>query len=108
VALPRLCIGKLSLPLLRGGATSRACISSRDSQIAREVLLPREHGLIVISTYARRSNWLRSIEHDHRFYASFVVLMFALIYTLPQRSGVGVALHYLRRQYTRSDTGTSS
>ena len=36
------------------------------------------------------------------FYASFVVLIFALFYTLPQRSGVGVALHYLRRQYTRS------
>jgi uncharacterized protein (DUF983 family) len=32
------------------------------------------------------------------FYASFVVLMFALFYTLPQRSGVGVALHYLRRR----------
>ena len=39
------------------------------------------------------------------FYASFVVFIFALVYTLPQRSGVGVALHYLRRQYTRSGTG---
>jgi uncharacterized protein (DUF983 family) len=36
------------------------------------------------------------------FYASFAVLIFALFYTLPQRSGVGVALHYLRRQYTTS------
>jgi uncharacterized protein (DUF983 family) len=36
------------------------------------------------------------------FYASFVVLIVALFYTLPQRSGVGVALHYLRRQYTRA------
>jgi len=35
-------------------------------------------------------------------YASFAVLIFALFYTLPQRSGVGVALHYLRRQYTQS------
>src|SRR5262245_44093606 len=39
------------------------------------------------------------------FYASFVVLIFALFYTLPQRSGVGVALHYLRRQYTRIGPG---
>jgi|KBSSwiStaDraftv2_1062776.scaffolds.fasta_scaffold2761350_1 uncharacterized protein (DUF983 family) len=42
------------------------------------------------------------------FYASFIVLIFALFYTLPQRSGVGVALHYLRRQYTRSGPGATS
>jgi len=42
------------------------------------------------------------------FYASFIVLIFALFYTLPQRSGVGVALHYLRRQYTRSGPGAPS
>jgi deazaflavin-dependent oxidoreductase (nitroreductase family) len=40
----------------------------RKSGLAREVLLPCERfgdGLIVISTYARRSNWIRNIEHDH-------------------------------------------
>src|SRR6476659_2380709 len=42
------------------------------------------------------------------FYASFIVLIFALFYTLPQRSGVGVALHYLRRQYTQSGPGAHS
>jgi uncharacterized protein (DUF983 family) len=39
------------------------------------------------------------------FYASCVVLVFALFYTLPQRSGVGVALHYFRRQHSVSGTG---
>lgn len=32
------------------------------------------------------------------FYAACAVLVFALFYTLPQRSGVGVALHYYRRR----------
>jgi uncharacterized protein (DUF983 family) len=41
------------------------------------------------------------------FYALFVLVMFALFYTLPQRSGVGVALHYLRRQHTQSGAGVS-
>src|ERR1051326_4689042 len=32
------------------------------------------------------------------FYGSFAILMFALFYTLPYRTGASVALHFLRRR----------
>jgi deazaflavin-dependent oxidoreductase (nitroreductase family) len=41
--------------------------TGRKTGLAREVLLPCERfpgGLIVISTYGRRSNWIRNIERD--------------------------------------------
>lgn len=41
------------------------------------------------------------------FYVASVVLVFALFYTLPQRSGVGVALHYYRRRLAQGGPGAS-
>jgi len=50
--------------------------------------------MIYFRLYIPHAAWL--------FYLSFAAVLFALFYTLPRRSGVSVALHYLRRRRSGS------
>ena len=50
--------------------------------------------MIYFRLYIPHAAWL--------FYLSAAALLFALFYTLPRRTGVSVALHYLRRRRSGS------
>ncbi len=45
--------------------------------------------MIYFRTYVHNAIW---------FYLACAILMFAVVYTLPQRSGMALALHYLLRE----------